>query len=59
LVSIIVSSGTTEENTTITLEADLTIPTDDANTKKGIVLFAHGSGSMVVRRITMIGKDVF
>ena len=45
MVSIAVTGGdTTEENATITLEADLTIPSNNIDTK-GIVLFAHGSGS--------------
>ncbi|HEY6884027.1 MAG TPA: hypothetical protein VI278_08330 [Nitrososphaeraceae archaeon] len=40
LISIAVSANTTEKATT-TLEADLTIPNNNTDTK-GIVLFAHG-----------------
>src|SRR5919204_5348764 len=45
MVRIEVSHGTIES--TIKLEADLTIPSNNNNDKysKGIVLFAHGSGS--------------
>jgi putative phosphoribosyl transferase len=43
LVSIEVDDKTTEKATT-TLEDDLTIPSNNTDTK-GIVLFAHGSGS--------------
>jgi putative phosphoribosyl transferase len=47
LVGIEVDSGISGESTSIKLEADLTIPSNYNNDKysKGIVLFAHGSGS--------------